>query len=867
MDLLERDELLASLRAELRTAGSTGAIAFLEGESGVGKTSVVRALAADLPRAVRLLWGACDALSTPRPLGPLLDMASGGARRVAQALDAGSASHALYAALLADLQTPSLAVIEDAHWADEATLDLLRFVGRRASQTRSLLLVTMRDDEVGPDHPLRSVLGDLATASARRLRVSPLSLEGVRRLAASQPIDAERLHAASGGNPFYVTEVLAAPGWTVPPSVRDAVHARVARLPEATRTPLEAVSIDPGAVQRTVLRALDIADDAVASATEAAVLVDDGDRLSFRHELARLAIADALPAGRRMDLHRRMLDTLVDLGVTDVARLAHHAAGSGQPAAELEWSMAAAREAALAGAHREAAAQYARAVRHADLLPRSEAIDLFERYGELLIIIDQPARAVDIWERVVGMRRATDDRIGVAVAEAMYARALWTAGRGEEAYPLISRTTEALEGEPDPRVCLAFGTRAYLAMLARRSEEAVLWARRAIDLEPSGEYDWVLPMALNALGSARICGFQDIGGIDDLLLSQRRAAEIGSRRYVAAAYTNLGSGLGEIRRYAEAERYLQEGIDYATAEDLDFTKNYCIAWLGRVRFEQGRWPEALELAERALADEEISPISPMVALTVQARVATRRGSPDAARPLKLAWRLAEQSGDLQRLWPAVAARAELAWLTGSPADAIGDDLHRVLQLAREKRLAWAIGELACWQQRLALDNATDVADAAEPFAAQLKGDHVAAAAAWRRLGCPYEEAWALADSGTEAAMRDGLAILIRLGAEPLADRVRRSLRALGATGVPRARRRSTAAAPSGLTVREQEVLALVARGLTDRQIAERLFVSPKTAGHHVSAILAKLGVSRRTEAAATALSMGWIQPENGEPSR
>ena len=866
MDLLEREELLASLRAELRAAGSSGRLVFLEGESGVGKTSVVRAMAADLPPSTRLLWGACDALSTPRPLGPLLDMASGGARRVSQALDEGASSHDLYGALLADLRTPSLAVIEDAHWADEATLDLLRFVGRRADQTRSLLLVTLRDDEVGTDHPLRNVLGDLATASATRRQVNPLSLDSVRQLAAHQPIDAERLHAASGGNPFYVTEVLAAPGWTVPPSVRDAVHARIARLPEPARAPLEAVSIDPGAVERKVLHALDIGDEAIAAATEPAVLVDDGDRLRFRHDLARLAVADALAVGRRMELHRRLLEALVDLGVTDVARLAHHAAGSGQPEAELRWTMAAAREAAMAGAHREAAAQYAKAARHADLLPRTDAIDLFERYGELLIMVDQPARAVDVWQRVVAMRKDTADRIGVSVAEAMYARALWTAGRGDEAYPLITRTTETLDRESDPRVALAFGTRAYLAMLARRSEEAVIWARRAIALKPSGEHDWVLPMALNALGSARIVGFEDIDGIDDLLRSQRHAVEIGSRRYVAAAYTNLGSGLGEIRRYAEAETYLQQGIDYATAADLDFTKNYCIAWLSRVRFEQGRWQDALELAARVLADEEISPISPMVALTVQARVATRRGSPDAERPLELAWRLAVQSGDLQRLWPTAAARAELVWLTRAPAEDVVEDLRRVLELARDKRLAWAIGELAFWLGKLGPDE-EGAGGAAEPFAAQIRGDHDEAAAAWRRLGCPYEEAWALADSGTEAAMRDGLTMLIRLGAEPLADRVRRSLRVLGATGVPTGRRRSTSAAPSGLTVREQEVLALLAKGLTDRQIAERLFVSPKTAGHHVSAILAKLGVSRRTQAAATALSMGWIQPENGEPSR
>ena len=865
MELLERAELLATLSTALRhaTAG-TGSVAVVEGEAGVGKTSLVRALADTVIE--RVLWGACDALSTPRPLGPLLDMtALGGASRAAEALAAGQPSHGVFDAFLADLTDPALVVIEDGHWADEATLDLLRFIGRRIRTTRALLVVTLREDEVQAGHPLRAVLGDLATVTATRLRVGPLSLDGVRQLAAEQPIDAERLHAATGGNPFYVTEVLAAPGWTVPPSVRDAVEARAARLPAATRQALEAVAVHPGGVERSLLRSLGVDESAMADALDARMLVETPTQLRFRHELARLGVEAGISRQRRRQLNQRALAALEEAGSSDAARLAHHASESGDPAAELRWRLEAARQAAAAGAFREAAAQYERAAAHAGLLDPAAEAELFSGYADVLIIVDHPARAVDAWRRVVALREAANDPVLVGVARAQYARALWTAGHADEAYRQVAAATAVADEHPDPRLAIAFAQRSYLAMLARRSAESVEWAERAVHTAAPDAAESVA-MALNAKGAARIVGFDDVGGIEDLLRSRELAERAGSRRLIAAAFTNLGSGLGEVRRYPEAERFLQEGIAYAIAQDQDFTRRYSTAWLARVRFEQGRWDEAEELAAQAIAGEEISPISPMVALTVQGRVRTRRGMATADEPLAAAWQMAQRTGDLQRLWPSLAALSERAWLEGRPATDLAATLKSVFDLARDKALPWAIGELAFWQWRLGLAE-PDLDGAAEPFAAHVRGDHPAAAAGWRALGCPYEEAWAQADSGSEPEMRGALDALIGLGAQPLADRVRRQLRAAGASGIPHGPRPSTASSAAGLTRREREVLALLANGLTDRQIAERLFVSPKTAGHHVSAILGKLGVRTRTEAATTALGMGLLDAENGEPSR
>lgn len=864
--LVERDDLLGWLAGALRSAArSPGRVVFLEGESGVGKTSAVHALAERRDSGVHLLWGACDALATPRPLGPLHDMASHGAEHAAGAVDAGEPPHAQFAALLRDLEQPTLAVVEDAHWADEATLDLLRFIGRRIDQTRALLVVTLRDDEVGPEHPLRAVMGDLATASTERRQIVPLSREGVRQLAASQPIDAERLYLATGGNPFFVTEVLAAPSWTLPATVRDAVLARVQRLPESARRTLEAVAVEPGRMEASVLERLGIDADAIASATLAGVLAEDDGRLQFRHELARLAVADGIPATRRRSLHRRVLEVLEANAADDLARLAHHAAGSGDPARELHWASAAARAAAGAGAHREAVQQYGRALRHAALLEPAAASELLDCYAQELVIVDEPRAAVEAWERAVTLQRAAGDEIGAAVTTAQLARGMWTAGEAEDAYHLVEQATDALVSADSGVRASPYAMRAYLAMLGRRCEESVTWARRAIaDAEASGD-ETALAHALNALGSALIVGFDDDEGIAHLERSAEIALRTGNARQVSNAWSNLGSALGEVRRYEVAAPYLERTMRHDREQDMDFGVHYAAAWLARIRFETGQWAEAEQLLDDALA-EGISPISPIVALCVLGRLRARRGRDGAAEPLAQAWELARRTGDLQRLWPVAAGRAELAWLTSEAKERVLDDIRPVLAAARRARLPWAVGELAYWAWRLG-DLEAETEGGAPAFAEHVAGRPSVAAAEWKRIGCPYEEAWALADTGDEAAMRGALATLMELRAEPLAERVRGAMRERGLTHIPTGPRRSTTAGPAGLTEREREVLALLAAGMTDRDIAERLFITPKTVSHHVSAILGKVGARRRTEAAARAVAMGWLTAQDGESSR
>jgi DNA-binding CsgD family transcriptional regulator/tetratricopeptide (TPR) repeat protein len=412
--------------------------------------------------------------------------------------------------------------------------------------------------------------------------------------------------------------------------------------------------------------------------------------------------------------------------------------------------------------------------------------------------------------------------------------------------------------QADARVAETYALASYMAMLARRTADAATWARRSIAVAEAAGARAPLPLAYNALGCSRIIGSEDLGGIEDLERSGAIGAELGDRRSVIGAYSNTGSCLGEIRRYEEGAAALQQAVAYGVAHDFDYAGRYALAWLGRIRFEQGQWDEAESIAARSLGDEASSPISPMVALAVRGRVRARRGVPDARTPLEEAWAIASRTGDLQRTWPAIAGLAELAWLeqwSGDEPAVIVARLTTILAEARELRLRWAIGELAFWLDRLG-HGPVDPTGAAAPFEATLGGRHDEAAQRWEAIGCPYEAAWARADTDQEPALRDALDRLMRLGARPLAARVRHRLHDLGARNIPTGPRPATASAPAGLTRREREVLDLLREGLTDREIADRLVLSPRTVGHHVSAILAKLGVRRRAEAIAAAGRLG-----------
>jgi DNA-binding CsgD family transcriptional regulator/tetratricopeptide (TPR) repeat protein len=863
MQLLERESALDALGGWFAEArAGRGRLVLAGGEAGVGKTTLVNEFALRHRQAARVLLGACDPLTTPRPLGPLADVAPALGGRLDQLLRDEAPREVLFPALLERLRITRVAtvlVIEDVHWADEATLDLLRFLARRLGAAATLLVVTYRDDEVGPQHPVQLLAGDLAgSAPVRRLRLTPLSRQAVAVLADPYGVDPGVLYETTGGNPFFVTEVLAAGDEAIPATVADAVLARAARLPPPARQVLDAAAVIAPRVETWLLvEAAGAASADVDECVAAGMLQGQAGGVGFRHELARLAVERALAPGRRAELHGRALAALVARrgAAPDPARLAHHADGAGDGAAVLAHAPVAARRAAALGAHREAAAQYGRALRFGDGLDPAARAELLERHSYECYLTDQLDQATASRERALGCWRALRDRRKEGDTLRWLSRLAWFEGRNADAARAAQEAVKLLEGlAPGPELAMAYSNLSQLGMLAGNTDQAVAWGGRAIGLAERLGQTEILIHALNNVGTAEMQASRPTGQ-PTLERSLALARANGPEEHVARAYTNLASVALDRRDYLLASRYLDEGIRYCTDRDLDTWRLSMLESQAQADFEQGRWTAATGTVEIVLRDPRTAPVSRINALTVLGRVRARRGDPGVWPPLDEALALATGTGEPQRLGPVAAARAEAAWLEGDPAVARAA-VEDALDLAeRTKGQAWLAGELAFWLWRLGGPDRlpTGIPDGvAEPFALQMTGAWATAADRWRALGCPYEAASALADSDQEPQLRAALTELARLGARPLAAVVARKLRGLGVRGLARGPRPATRANPANLTAREAEVLALVTQGLRNADIARRLFVSPKTVDHHVSAILAKLGVRTRGEAAREA---------------
>lgn len=869
--LLERHALSTRL-AELLAgaAGGSGCLVLVTGEAGTGKSALVHDLCVRQAGGVRVLYGACEALRTPRPLGPLLDIARAAGGELARLVTAERPRHTIFTALLDVLASarPSIVVVEDVHWADEATCDLLLFVGRRIAELPALVLVTFRDEEVGPEHPLRVVLGDLASApGVRRLPVPPLSPAGVAELAAPYGVDAGRLYEVTGGNPFFVTEVLGAPGQAVPLTVRDAVLARAARLSPPARRALDAVAVLPDRATLAVLLAAGAGDPAhLDECAQAGMLLVDARTAAFRHELARVAVEQAIPPTRRAALHAAVLAALSAGPSADPARLAYHAEEAGDDAAVFAHAPVAARQAAALGAHREAAQHYTHALRAAaGGAPRDQAV-LWERLATEYGATGRATEALAAADRALALWHAIGDREHEGTQLARRAGYLWHLGRTDEADDSVRAAIALLDGEPPGRgLAAAYAYRATLQMIRRDINGAATAGRTGIRLATAIGDNELLARALNAVGSAQ--RFTDPAEADRTMTRCLAVArESGDDHAVALAMVNYGSVAGEVRRYDLADRWLRETVDYTQARDLDANRLYSLAWLARTEFEQGRWPAASDLAMVAFArpaDQLLTPgpawNADLVAFTTLGRLRARRGDPDPAGLLDRAWEMAVETGHLQRLWPVAAGRAEAAWLAGRP-EAVDELVAETFRLAVELGHPWAISELGYWLWMTG-SLGTPPHGATGPYTLEMAGDPHGAARAWQELGCPYEAATALAGTGEPADLRTAHEQLGRLGAWPAADLLAQKLRGLGVGHPPRRPRRSTRNNPGHLTDRQVEILALLPTGLRNAEIATRLHISPKTVDHHVAAILAKLGVDSRRDAAHWAATHAVGGPE------
>lgn len=774
-DLHERSEALATLgQAQAAvTRGSSGRVILVGGEAGVGKTALLRTFCSTLDAETRVLWGSCDALFTPRPLGPLLDIAPYTDGDLGELLTTSATPYDVVVAFVAELQLrgPSVVVFEDIHWADEATLDVLRLLARRAGTIPALVLASYRNDEFDRDDPVRIVLGELVRQECvNRLTLAPLSPAGVAELAARHHVDASELYRKTMGNPFFVTEVLAGEG-DIPDTVRDAVLAHAARLSPPARSLLDATAVASAVIEPWLLDALagELVDH-LEECLSSGMLTREADGVAFRHELARLAIVDEIAPHRRLALHRRIVSALAapPSGPSDLARLAHHAQAAGDPAGVLQFAPAAAEQAASLGAHREAAILYASALRVADDEPLAMRADLFERRSHECFVTDQSDEAMEAREQALECYQRLGDRVKEGDSLRWLSRLRWCRGRIAECDDLGRQAVAVLEEcSEGPELAMAYSNVASSLANSEDTDGAIAWGTRALELGRRLDDTEVVVHALNSLGLAAFLADGPLGRAQ-LEQSLRLAQEAGLEEHAGRALVHLCWAATRHRAHDTFDHIRPIALEYCGEHGLDLHRAYVHVYGARSDLDRGRWDDAVAGAEAIVAEQRPSTLPRTLGLVVLATVRVRRGEPGYRQLLDEARELADPTGEMQWIAPVAAARAEAAWLEGDH-DGVAAATDAALRLAVDRRASWLIGELAYWRSLAAIRD--ELPSMSNPYGLALAGHPERAAQRWAELGCPYEHALITTSIGGGDARVLALAELDRLGARAVSMRL------------------------------------------------------------------------------------------------
>jgi DNA-binding CsgD family transcriptional regulator len=868
--LLERDAVLAQLGAVARRVarGDPGEVVLVHGEAGVGKTAVLAQFAGGLDDRLRALRGWCDPLTAPRPLGPLIDslawLDDAAAGQLAAALDAGDTA-ALYRRLLAVLGGGDrwVWVIEDAHWADSATLDLVRFMARRVDSLPLLLVVSYRDDELGPAHPLALMLGDVATcATVSRIGVEPLSEKAVAALAAGSGLNAEQLHQLTGGNPFFVTEILAAGPQALtrqglPRSISEAVCARLGRLSEKARETAHAVAVcSPRADVALLDKVYPNAKAALGECLGTGVLVADGDKVGFRHELARRATLAQIPGYERVALHKSALTILAEppIDPDTLAALAFHAEEAGDMDAAVRHGIAAAERAASLRANREAAGLYRLALRHADTTPPAQKVVWLEQHAFTSYLSGQAIPAVTSWRDAIALRQALGDRLEEGDDLRWLSQMLHVLEGTEQAAEAGLASLRLLDGlGPTTQLAWSLVNMAEICTLSY-DPRAAGYADRAIELGSQlGEGGVVIrARSYAALGTV----FRSDTGWDELEAAWRDAMDNPAlAEHVAIIGTIICWTAAMHHDVHRADSYIAQTNDFCANHDLGTFQAIVVGVEALVGLYRGDWDRAAACADDVLTRPGLSPAHRTAPLVTLALIRARRGQGPVTGPLDEALASAPP-GDLFHLGAVWAVRAEAAWLAGDDETARAE-AHAGLAAATDHTDPWLVGRLRRWVHLAGGTAETTSGDPVTPYELEINGDWQAAVDAWSERGCRYDAA--LAQLGGDIdAVQAALITFRQLGAKAATRRAVHRLATLrGRT--PSTRRSDTSSDPHGLTDRQRQVLELLADGRSDAEIAAALHISRKTVGHHVAAILDKLGVDSRTQAVARVL-----QPQQRE---
>jgi len=855
--LLEREAELGILGGLIASLDSTGGkIVLIRGEAGIGKSALVERFVDSNEAEAYVHYGSCDDLFIPQPLAPFWDMARTDPS-LRGPLEDGDRRRLLDVVMgfLSRPERPTIMVVEDTHWADEATLDAIRYLGRRVARTNAVLVLTYRDGEVDYEHPLRGVIGDIPVGSVVRIQLAGLSLTSVSSIVARSGLDPADVLSATGGNPLLVTEMSTADDETIPSSLQDSLMARVQKLSIGSQEMLKTLAVIPEPIPITDASGLAGVEAPRLDECEQRGLLDLGSSLvAFRHDLIRRAVESAMTQSERVARNRAVLDGLPE--ETNPSLLVHCAVEANDIERLLDLAPRSARYAVIAGSHRQAVEDFRELGPYLERIAKWDLGPLLDEWAQQEFMIDNGSEAMRVGELARDHHRKTGDMSAESHALATLAQYYENAGRHDQAVQLASEAIEVLGEHPAASdLANALDVNAYLQMMSGNATRVLELVDRTLQVGGPDIDERILVRSLNHKGvMLNVAEYPSgLASVDEA----RVRAESSEQWYEECrALINNAWACAEWRDIQPALDYAKQAIALAERHELRTAEVYAKALLSRILELSGDWSEAMDLAH-GLLDAGVT--SQMVALPVLGAIETRRGRASAREVSERAWDLASAADEFQRLAPAAITCAEYAWISGNLIITVAD-LERVMAAGLDLGFRWSTGRIACWLWELGELSGVP-AGIAEPYQALIEGDAVAASKVFESRGIPYERALALMH-GSQADQLEALELLEALGARAVAVKFRKELRGRGVS-VPRGRGHATRRNAAGLTARQAEVLQLLAEDLSNIEIADRLFVSPRTVEHHVSAVLDKLDVSTREEAVSSARAGGLLEPPPG----
>ena len=855
---------MAAMRSQFEhVSNGEGRCVFINGEAGIGKTSLIKTFCNEVKNKCNIYQGICDALFTPRPLAPLYDVLLQLGKTIPQGNIDVTNRTAFFTNFLHGLNDPdkiNLVVFEDIHWADEATLDFIKFLARRITQLKCLFILTYRDTEIHSGHPLRNIMGQLNPDSFTRIELLPLSKQAVEKMADERGYNGEDVYRITNGNPFYVTEILASYSQGVPDNIKDSILSVYNKMDEKTKYVWQILSVLPAAFEVSYLDKLDASYvPAVHNCIDAKILVVDNGRIFFKHELYRRTVESSLSPLARIVLNKKILNLLLESFEDNQAteRIIHHAKNANEYDLVVKYAPIAAREAASVGAHIEAARLFLTAIEYYQGNDEDTLIQFYESYAYECYLTNQPreaiiytSRALDIWKK-----KNNIEKIGNSMR--FLSRLWWWSGNWKRAESFARESIEVLDGQPSSKAkAMAYSNMAQLKMLTEKLDECLCWGEKAIKIAKELNDEETLSHALNNVGTVQMTQGLKEKGNELVRQSLEIALKNSYNEHAARAYTNLGCNWLILKNYPEAERFFEEGLRYCEERDLDAWASYMLSWKASLKLETGHWKEAYTIAEALLKNETQSPMVKITALVVVASVKMRRGEKDGLPQLMDAKSMAAENMESQRILPVLSALLEYEWITGSIV--IEDNiLNAAKDTIAGSETIYGSPQFVFWlrksrKEKLSLKNRRDGYDI-DGTTSALKN-----AAFWKNAGNPYEEALALFETSDDNKRR-AIEIVQQLGAIAVYEGMKFEMRKSGIKKIPRGIRKTTQSNPEFLTDRELDVLKLLHEGLHNKEIAARLFISAKTVDHHISGILYKLEVNSRTKAVHEAERLGIIK--------